>query len=122
MTSLGISHSPALTCFTVANERAPLDLSPPLAQPRTRMTASNPRIDDHVTDPSASMERKTWIELVVQQLSMLRPGDSPAEVQALVARMWGSSGHLGPMTAAAILDRMLARRHCEGPFPGADRS
>ena len=93
------------------------------------MNALNPRIDGQDTDPSveageppASMERKTWIELVVQQLSMLRPGDSPAEVQALVARMWGSSGHLGPMTAAAILDRMLARRHCEGPFPGADPS
>ena len=97
------------------------------------MNALNPRIDGHDTDPSveageppalqaASLERKTWIELVVQQLSMLRPGDSPAEVQALVARMWGSSGHLGPMTAAAILDRMLARRNCEGPFPGADGS
>jgi len=71
---------------------------------------------------AAALERKTWIELVARQLSILRPSASHEEVQALVARMWGSSSHLGPMTAAALLDRMLARRNGEGPSCGDDGS
>jgi hypothetical protein len=96
------------------------------------MNEPNPRIGELLSQSAeagelpalqaAAMERKTWIELVAQQLSILRPSAPHDEIQALVARMWGSSSHLGPMTAAALLDRMLARRDGEEPSSGRNGS
>ena len=86
------------------------------------MNELDPRDGELPALRSAAPERMTWIELVAQQLSILRPSASHDEVQALVARMWGSSSHLGPMTAAALLDRMLARQDGEKPTSGHDGS
>jgi hypothetical protein len=58
----------------------------------------------------AEMSRGAWIELCAQQLWILRPAMSHAECKTLAERIWGNSGHLQPMTAAALLDRMLDRR------------
>ena len=58
---------------------------------------------------AGAIDRKTWISLCAQELMILRTGMSPAEGELLAARIWGNSSHLGPMTAAALLDRMLEK-------------
>ena len=50
---------------------------------------------------------------------ILRTGMSPSEGERLACTIWGSSGHLGPMIAAALLDRMLQQR-C-GDAPGNEK-
>jgi hypothetical protein len=59
---------------------------------------------------AAEISRSAWIDLCAQQLSILRPSIAHSEAKTMATRIWGNSGHLGPMTAAALLDRMLDRR------------
>jgi hypothetical protein len=66
------------------------------------------------------VDRKTWIRLCAQELMILRTGMSPSEGERLAATIWGSSGHLGPMIAAALLDRMLQQRYGDAA-PGDEK-
>jgi hypothetical protein len=63
--------------------------------------------------------RSAWIEVCAEQLAQLRPALPPDECKTLATRMWGSAAEYSPVTAAALLDRMLARRDGDEPLPGA---
>ena len=103
---LGDDHE-VIDCMHGGFRRHAADDCCHLCEPRV-MDASQ-EADDGPPARAVPTERRTWIRLCTQELMILRTGMPGSECEAWAARMWGSCCHLGPMTAAALIDRMLDR-------------